>query len=58
MNVSVKQLNRKVVENQNLQVDDEVTNNSNKSELKKETKKKRVPDITRQKWFWDNAVLS
>ncbi|AIF49929.1 hypothetical protein [Pelosinus sp. UFO1] len=58
MNVSVKQLNRKIIENQNLQVDDEVTNDLNKSELKKETKKKRVPDITRQKWFWDNAVLS
>jgi hypothetical protein len=58
MNVSVKQLNRKVIENQNLQVDDEAINNPNKGGLKNNPKKKRVTDVTREKWFWDKAVLS
>lgn len=55
MNLLVKQLNRKVIKNQNY---DEAINNSNKIGCKKETKKKLIPDITREKWFWDKAVLS
>lgn len=58
MNVSVKQLNRKVIENQNLQVDDEAINNPNKGGLKNNPKKKLVTDVTREKWFWDKVVLS